>query len=76
MCAKCVDVVKEVFPDVPDEEIGSFLMNCTAFPFVDPEVIDKQLRELRARTDNYKQCYGLVEADMEREMKLSTEEIE
>ena len=66
MCAKCVEAVEETFPEVPDDEVGGFLMNVTAFPCAEPEYILKQLRDLRAQTPDYKQCYAIVEAEMRR----------
>lgn len=64
MCAKCVDAVYRTFPDVPESETGDFLMSCTAFPLADPETVERQLIELRARTDDYRACYLVVEEDM------------
>jgi hypothetical protein len=55
----------ETFPEVPDNEIGDFLMNCTAFPMAEPATILVQLQELRAQTADYKACYGIVEAEMD-----------
>lgn len=65
MCAKCVAVVTACFPEIPDDEIGGFLMNCTAFPCGDAETIERQVRILRARTADHRECYGIVEAEME-----------
>jgi hypothetical protein len=64
MCLQCVEAVKEVFPDVPDEEYGDFLMGTTCFPFGDAEVVRMQLLKHKSRTDDYKDCYGLAEKDM------------
>ena len=68
MCVDCSKALEETFPEVPANEAGNFLMNCTAFPFGDAALIKKQLTELRARTSNYKECYALVEADMDVQM--------
>ena len=64
MCVECVKAVNDVFPEVPEEELGAFLMNCTAFPFGDSVLVKKQLDELRAKTANYKECYAIVEEEM------------
>jgi hypothetical protein len=74
MCIKCVEAVTETFPEVPDAEVGNFLMSCTAFPCGDAETVLRQLRELRAKTSNYKACYGIVEDEMEKAMKRYKEE--
>lgn len=42
MCAECVKAVSDTFPEVPDNEIGDFLMNCTAFPLYSPTLIKEQ----------------------------------
>jgi hypothetical protein len=64
MCAECVKSVNDIFPEVPEEEVGNFLMNCTAFPFGDSAMIKKQLEDLRTKTSDYKRCYLLVEEEM------------
>lgn len=65
MCAQCFEAVTTLFPDIPKNEIGNFLMNCTAFPMGSEELIAQQLQELRKKTSNYKACYGIVEAEMD-----------
>ena len=64
MCAECLNSVQEIFPDIPESEVGNFLMNCTAFPLAGPETIKKQLQELRAKTSNYEECYKIVEEEL------------
>lgn len=64
MCADCVKAVNDIFPEVPEKELGDFLMNCTAFPFGDRATVKKQLEELRAKTADYKECYSIVEKEM------------
>jgi hypothetical protein len=65
MCKACVQALQDTFPEVPDEEMGDFLMNVTAFPCCDHETVAKQLKELRAKTSNYKACYGIVDREMD-----------
>ena len=65
MCYKCVEALNETFPDVPDDEVGSFLMSVTAFPCCDADTVAAQLRELRSQTSDYKQCYVIVEREMD-----------
>jgi hypothetical protein len=69
VCMKCHEVVLEHFPDIPKEEIGDFLMNCTAYPMGSEEMIAQQLIELRQKTSNYKACYRIVEDEMEAMMQ-------
>lgn len=64
MCVDCVKAVNTVFPEVPEEEIMDFLMNCTAFPFGDDSLVKSQLEELRTKTSSYKECYR-IEEEME-----------
>lgn len=75
MCAECVAAVMTVFPEISDDEVGDFLMNCTAFPFSSPEFLLKQLRALREKTSDYKECYAIVEEEMEKLSNLSDEEL-
>lgn len=66
MWQKAFDFLVQVFPDVPEDERGSFLMNCTCFPFGDAEKVIEQLQELREQTENYIDCYGIVDRYMDR----------
>jgi hypothetical protein len=68
VCAKCVEALAETFPEVPDDEAGSFLMSCTAFPCGDGETVLRQLRELLTKTSDYRACYRIVEDEMEAQM--------
>lgn len=63
MCVECVNSVKEFFPGVPDSEMGDFLMSCTSFPFGEAPEIREQLRVLKSKTDDYKKCVAIVEAE-------------
>ncbi len=51
MCQQCVDSCRRHFPEIHDGEIGSFLMGFTAFPFAEPEHLEKQLAALARRRD-------------------------
>jgi hypothetical protein len=44
MCKKCVDAVKEFFPDAKESECGDILMCLTPFPFGKPEDVREALR--------------------------------
>ena len=48
MCQKCLDSVKEHFPDLSEDEAGDLLMEFTAFPFGSHEYVDGQLAALAA----------------------------
>jgi hypothetical protein len=41
MCKRCVDLVREILPQVPEERRGELLMGATCFPLGDP---DKDLK--------------------------------
>ena len=51
MCEKCVEAATRYFPNLSEHEIGELLMGATAFPFGDAEYIEKQLAELKEKTD-------------------------
>ena len=67
MCQKCADASREVFPEVPNSEMGHFLFGTTCFPFGDPEVMRRQLIANRCRmtTDDYRECYALADEDLD-----------
>ncbi len=46
MCKACVDLVREICPEVPDERYGEFLIGATCYPMGGPEHIEPQLREI------------------------------
>lgn len=50
MCKECADLAKKYYPDLPEEDLGE-LLSATAFPFGDPAYLEKQLIELREKTD-------------------------
>jgi len=51
MCQQCVDACRRHFPEISDQEIGNFLFGFTAFPFADPEHLEKQLAAMARRRD-------------------------
>lgn len=46
MCKACSDLVREILPQVPDDQQYGLLMGATCFPFGGPELIAPQLREI------------------------------
>lgn len=64
MCKRCVDSVTAAFPNIPDDQVGDFLLSCTAFPLGEPETVERQVAELRQKTDDYRKCLAIVEAEM------------
>jgi hypothetical protein len=74
MCQGCVDACREVFPEVPDEEMRDFLMGTTCFPFGTPEAVRVNLLDNRSRmtTSNWQECYTITDAQTTEAMvKLS-----
>jgi hypothetical protein len=66
MCKLCVAVMHEIFPEVPEKEVGDFLMSCTCYPFGGPEELKKQLVDLRQKAgDDYKRCYAIADEELE-----------
>ena len=70
MCQQCVDACREVFPDVPDGEMGDFLIGTTCFPFGTPELVREQMQANRAKmtTDDWHECFAIADAEMEAAM--------
>lgn len=75
MCAECVSAVREIFPEVPDEEMGNFLYGATGFPFVPPEKVKEQLASARLRmaSTDWREAYGIADSDLDREMTAMQE---
>ena len=51
MCEQCYELSVKYYPDFTDEERGELLMGATAYPFAYPDTLEKQLIELREKTD-------------------------
>ena len=51
MCQQCADLMNRFYPHLNDEDKMDLLMSATAFPFGFPDTLEKQLRQLRRRTD-------------------------
>ncbi len=70
MCQKCVDLVKQYYPELPEDDYGDLLMSATAFPFGGPETVERQLKELREKTDGTLQ--GAIRFACEELLRQST----
>uniref|UniRef100_A0A6H1ZXN4 Uncharacterized protein n=1 Tax=viral metagenome TaxID=1070528 RepID=A0A6H1ZXN4_9ZZZZ len=46
MCQHCVNIVKKHWPDLPEDDYGTLLINATAWPFGGPETIAGQVKRL------------------------------
>lgn len=69
MCQKCVDALNKYYPDVPDDQVGTFLMCTTCFPAGDADTIARQLQEMYEATDGsigaaYEYADKIVEESM------------
>lgn len=52
MCKRCVELVHQYIPDLPDSELGGFLMGFTCYPFGDPvEHLEPQLKGIAERRE-------------------------
>jgi hypothetical protein len=78
MCKQCVVALNEVFPEVPKEEWCNFLMDCTCYPFGQPEDVKKQLVALRGKmtTDDYHECYDIADKEIDEAMRNKTGELQ
>ena len=69
MCQKCIDAAKRHYPDFSDEEVGALLMNATCFPFGSPELVERQIIEVRQNTDGSLQsAIDFAHEELDREM--------
>ena len=48
MCQQCVDAVREIWPNLPEENMHDLLICATAYPFADAETIKEQLKQAYA----------------------------
>ena len=65
MCQTCYNHAKKYYPELPEADLGELLMGATAFPFCEPDYLEKQLIELRANTDGtLGQAIGYAEHKM------------
>ena len=73
MCKQCVDAVRAIFPQVPDAEMGDFLLCTTCYPAGDHNDVRKQLVQNRAKmkTDDYHECYAIADAEMDEAWRKS-----
>ncbi len=71
MCKQCADACRDVFPEVPVEEMSDFLLATTCFPFGSPEDVRLQLQQNRAKmtSDDWRECYAIADREMEEAMK-------
>jgi hypothetical protein len=65
MCQACVDAAKEVFPEIPDDEVRGWLLACTCYPFGDGSHERKQIKALRDLTADWHECYAIVDRETE-----------
>jgi hypothetical protein len=77
MCQQCVDVCREIFPEVPDDEMGDFLFGTTCFPFGEPAQVREQLVDLRSKmaTDDWHECFAIADQEVHEEMKAAEEQM-
>jgi len=79
MCKLCVEAVHEIFPEVPDGEMGDFLLATTCYPAGGPEQVRAQLSDNRAKmkTNDWHECYEIADREMdEAYQKMKQEEQE
>lgn len=69
MCQKCIDAVKQHYPDLEHPQIGQLLMGVTCFPFGTPEQIEDNLIKVKKNTDGSLEA-ALTFADSELHKQL------
>lgn len=50
MCQKCVDAIKEYWPNLPEERWSDLLFNCTCYPCGDGDDVAKQVKEMAEKS--------------------------
>lgn len=69
MCQKCVDAVKQHYPQLSEKEYGAFLMGVTCFPFGEHEQVAEQLATMKRNTDgSVAAAYAYSDLVMDMEM--------
>jgi len=58
MCQKCIDAVKETWPDLPEENYDDLLTGATCFPFGSSEEVRNQLIDI-GKKSNYNLEFAL-----------------
>jgi len=63
MCQKCVDACREVFPEVPDDEMFGFLFGTTVFPFAHGDTVREMLLSNRSKMvgDDWHECFAIAD---------------
>lgn len=61
-----LDVAKEYFTEVSEEELGYILFNCTCYPFGDEQQVRAQLQELKEVHAQGINIYDYVDEKFER----------
>lgn len=51
MCQQCLEAVQRYYPHLNEEEQCELLMSATCFPFGDADMVERQLIELREKTN-------------------------
>jgi hypothetical protein len=52
MCEKCVEFLQKYFPELPEKEAITLLLEETSFPFGSFETVEKQLMEIYQNKQN------------------------
>ena len=69
MCQQCLAACRKYYPDIPENEIQSFLMGATCYPFGSPDDVAADLKRAAANTDGTIQgAIAFVEEEIERAM--------
>ena len=71
MCKACAEACREFFPEVPDKEMGDFLLGTTCYPFGNATQVRSQLESNRSKmtTDDWHECFAIADHEDEEAMK-------
>ena len=67
MCRACAEACREIFPEVPDDEMGDFLISTTCYPFGEATQVRSQLVTNRDKmtTSDWHECYAISDREMD-----------
>jgi hypothetical protein len=66
----CFEFVRRIWGSCSKEEMDGLLWSCTAFPCASPEIIEKQLLEIKQKSGgNYKKAMVIADEETQEAMK-------
>jgi len=77
VCDKCNELLDKYYPHLSEEDRGHLLISATCFPFGGPEDVERQLIELKEKTDGTLQgALSFADTELWKEMESLKKEEE